>query len=160
MLFCKAINETLHYIGSITSSGPMSPDGRVRYRLTAGFQQDAGYFGRSFRDDTNYSNNNQLSESIDWLANRKLTIQTDGSYIFTRIRDNSEAIIDPPPTLCGRRKSTASIQPDPRSFQKETLLHGRVAAIYQFSPDLAIRVLFNTSGRAVQLRFRRRGKHK
>jgi iron complex outermembrane recepter protein len=126
-------------IGSITQRGPLTHNGGVRYRVTAGGQQYDG-----FREEE-YDNNRLLSGSVDWTINPKLELRTDVRYFDAPRRDFNRDLVDPA-TL-----RLAAFFPDDFST---SALWGKVRTyvyslrselIYRVTPELTLRLLGSTS---------------
>ncbi|MBL9206181.1 MAG: TonB-dependent receptor [Opitutaceae bacterium] len=82
------------YIASATARGPLTADGKLRYRVTAGRQWSGGWQGHG-TDSNNYNNNTLVSASVDWYATSKLLVRFSGGLQREQGRSYGSGIIDP-----------------------------------------------------------------
>jgi len=82
------------YIASATARGPLTADGKVRYRVTGGRKWSGGWQGHG-TESNNYENDFLLSASVDWYATSKLLLRFSGGLQRNQGRGFGQGILDP-----------------------------------------------------------------
>jgi iron complex outermembrane receptor protein len=126
------------YIASATVRGPLTHDGSVRYRFTAGKQLNGGWQGKG-TNSNNYNNNDLYSASVDWYATTKLLLRFTGGEQHERGRSYGSGLIDP---VTGKvaeiSKNGFSLGTEWAFFDLDTQ-RASIEGILELTPDLTLR---------------------
>ena len=125
------------YSADATQRGPLTADGRVRYRVTAGLQQYDGF------RQLEYENNRLASASVDWSATKDLLFKFDAGYMQIKRRDFNRGLVDPATMKLADLPDDFTTSADWAKISTETY-RGRIEGVYTPTSNFSVRVLFNS----------------
>lgn len=120
----------------ITQRGPLTPDGRVRYRVTAGFSEYDGF------RELEYESKRLLSASVDWTINENLELRVDAGGHLDNHRDQNRDLVDPATQTLARLPADFSTTAN-WALQHSKSVRSRVEAIYAPSRTFSARFVFH-----------------
>ena len=123
---------------NITERAPLTQDGKIRYRLTAGLSEYDGF------RDYEFENYRLLSGSVDWTVNEDIVIQVDVGGHRSHRADANRSLVDP-------KTQRLAVFPDGFTttadwgYQDFEFFRGKVEAIYAPNRNFTARILYSSS---------------
>ncbi|MBL9216687.1 MAG: TonB-dependent receptor [Opitutaceae bacterium] len=131
------------YIASVTQRGPLLQNGRIRYRVTGGWQEQSGWLGEG-TDRNHYTKNRVISGSVDWTIGDRTELRVDAGHQYFGRRERGSAIINPSTGKVWQGSVDGFSFASNWSYRKGVEERFKAELIHSFSADLTVRAIVNT----------------
>ncbi|MDB6095469.1 MAG: TonB-dependent siderophore receptor [Verrucomicrobia bacterium] len=132
-----SVGSDSFYSADVTQRGPVTQDGRVRYRVTLGGQNYGGY------KNEEYENIKAYSGSVDWTVTKEIEMHFDYAHGDNVRRDFNRSLVDPVALTLAPLPADFSTSA-PWSKVQSSNDRYRVEAIYQPTKNVTARILGNS----------------
>ncbi|MDB6168491.1 MAG: TonB-dependent siderophore receptor [Verrucomicrobia bacterium] len=132
-----SVGSDSFYSADVTQRGPLTQDGKVRYRVTLGGQYFGGY------KNEEYENIRAVSGSLDWSVSKQVEVHFDYAHGDNVRRDFNRSLVDPVTNTLSNLPADFSTSA-PWSKVQSTNDRYRIEVIYQPTSNLTARVLGNS----------------